>query len=205
MTIRRGQDWGSAGALPADGVVVRTDGEARAVVEGARRSGASLPMLGLLGGDLARTLGGRGDEDRLRSDDARQLPVDVGSVLLDGRQFWFVAHLVARRSWWRGRIVAAMNAQYLGEWDVAPRTHPNDGRLELVDVDPSFRVGDRLKARRRLPSGTHVPHPGIGEQRVAAWQATFNPALRVWLDGQPLGPITNVSLRVEPDALTVVV
>ncbi len=205
MTIRRGQEWGSAGALPADGVVVRSDAEARAAVEGARRSGAPVPVLGLLGGDLARTLGGRGDEARLRSDDARQLPVDVGSVLLDGRQFWFVAHLVARRSWWRGRVVAAMNAQYLGDWDVAPRTHPNDGRLELLDVDPSFRIGDRLKARRRLLRGAHVPHPGIGEQRVASWQSTFEPALRVWLDGVAMGAVTNVSLRVEPDALTVVV
>jgi len=205
VTIRRGEPWGTAGALPADGVVVRSDAEARAAVEAARRSEAPLPVLGLLGGDLARTLGGRGDEARLRSDDARQLPVDIASVLLDGRQFWFVAHLVAQRSWWRGRIVAAMNAQFLGDWDVAPRTHPNDGRLELLDVDPSFRLGDRLKARRRLPRGAHVPHPGIAEQRVAAWQARFEPSLRVWLDGEPMGAVTNVSLRVEPDALTVVV
>lgn len=205
MTIRRGEEWGTAGPLPVDGVVARSDAEARAIVEAARRAGERPPPLGLLRGDLARTLGGRGDEARLRSDDARQLPVDIGSVLLDGRQFWFVAHLVARRSWWRGRIVAAMNAQYLGDWDVAPRAHPNDGRLELLDVDPSFRITERVKARRRLPRGAHVPHPGISEQRVAAWQATFDRALRVWLDGVPMGAVTNLSLRVEPDALTVVV
>lgn len=206
MTIRRGEEWGTVGPLPPDGLVVNTDAAARAAVERARRAGQPPPALGLLGGDLARTVGARGDEARLRSDDARLLPVDVGSVLLDGRQFWFVAHLVARRSWWRGRLVAAMNAQYVGAWDVAPRAHPGDGRLELLDVDPSaFGLADRVKARRRLPTGAHVPHPGIREQRVGAWQATFAPPLRVWLDGVAMGEATNVSVRVEPDALTVVV
>jgi hypothetical protein len=205
MTVRRGEDWGEAGSLGSDGVVVRSDAEARAVVDAARRSGDPPPMLGLLDGDLARTVGATGDEAHLRSPGARRLPVDLGSVLLDGRQFWFVAHLVARRSWWRGRLVAAMNAEYLGAWDVAPRAHPGDGRLDVVDVDPRFGLGDRIKARRRLGHGGHVPHPRIAEHRVAAWHDTFRPPLDVWLDGVPMGRVTNLSLRVEPDALTVVV
>jgi hypothetical protein len=85
------------------------------------------------------------------------LPCDLGSVLLDGRQHWFVAHLVGRRSWWRGRIFAAMNAQFLGRFDVAPRGHPNDGLVELLDVDPALGLSDRVKAWRRLPTGTHGP------------------------------------------------
>ena len=36
-------------------------------LEAARRDRRELPTLGLLGGDLCRTLGGRGDEARLRS------------------------------------------------------------------------------------------------------------------------------------------
>jgi len=32
MTIKRGETWGEPAPLPADGVVVRTDAEARAVV-----------------------------------------------------------------------------------------------------------------------------------------------------------------------------
>lgn len=203
MTVERGQPWGTRGALPAHAVVVRTDAEARAAVTAARRASTAVPALGLLGGDLCRTCGGRGDEARLRGGDAAVLPADLGSVLLDGRQHWFVAHLVARRSWWRGRVVAAMNAQFLGRWDVAPRAHPNDGRLDLLDV--TMGPTDRWKAWRRLPRGAHVPHPGIAEHRVTAWQATFDPPLRVWLDGEPMGAVRHLSLRVEPDALTVVV
>lgn len=203
MTVRRGENWGAPGALPADGVVVRSDAEARAVVERARRAGDAVPPLGLLGGDLCRTLGGTGDEARLRSAEAMTFPIDLGAALVDGRLHWFVAHLVARRSWWRGRVLVAMNAEWLGSWDLGPRAHPGDGLLDVTDGD--LRLGDRLKARRRLPSGTHLPHPDLATRRVEAFQAEFDPPLDVYLDGEALGRVGALSVRLEPDALTVVV
>ena len=203
MTIRRGQPWGVSGPLPDDGVVVRSDAEARLAVERHRRANQPVPPLGLLGGDLCRTLGGRGDEARLRSPEGTVVPVDLGAVLLDGRLHWFVAHLVARRSWWRGRIVAAMNAEFYRSWDVAPRSHPNDGRLDVFEADPP--LGDRLKARSRLRTGAHVPHPAIKERRVDAAQFEFASPVSVWLDGERIGAARRLSVRVEPDALTCVV
>ena len=173
------------------------------MVEAARRGSTPVPPIGLLGGDLCRTLGGRGEADRLRSVDAHTFPVDVGSILVDGRQHWFVAHVVARRSWWHGRVVAVMNAQWLGPWDVAPRGHPGDGRFEVLDADLSVR--DRLAARRRLPTGTHIPHPDIEGYQTDAGQLHFDRPLDVWLDGVNLGRATDVVFRVEPDALRVVV
>ena len=202
MTIEKGRAWVYPGALPPDAVIVRSDAEARAVVERARRADKPVPTLGLLGGDLCRTVGGAGDEARLRSDDAMHLPVDLGAVLIDGRLHWFVAHLVARKRWWRGRVYAAMNAEYLGAWDVAPRSHPNDGLLDTFEVTMS--VGERFKARSRLATGTHVPHPGIKQRRVAAVQVDVA-GLDVWLDGELIGPATSLSIRVEPDALVCVV
>ncbi len=189
--------------LPPEGVVVRTDAEARAVVTAARRADRPVPPLGLLGGDLCRALGGTGDEERLRSGAGVVLPVDLGAVLVDGRLHWFVAHLLARRGWWRGRVVAVMNAQHLGPWDVAPRGHPNDGRLDVLDGD--LPLGQRWPARRRLPLGTHVPHPGITERHVAAVQLDLEGGSHVWLDGEDLGPARSLSIRVEPDALSCVV
>lgn len=202
MTIEKGQAWGRPGPLPSDAVIVRSDAEARAVVERARRAAEPVPTLGLLGGDLCRTVGGAGDEARLRSEEAVHLPVDLGAVLIDGRLHWFVAHLVARKRWWRGRVYLAMNAEYLGQWDVAPRGHPNDGLLDTFEVTMS--VGERIKARSRLATGTHVPHPDIKERRVAAVQVDVA-GLDVWLDGELVGPAQSLSIRIEPDALVCVV
>ncbi len=203
MTIEKGQPWGEPGPLADTGLLVTSDREARAAVESARRAGERLPELGLLGGDLARTMGAKGDGARLGGPDAVRLPVDLGSVLIDGRQHWFVSHLVARRSWWRGRVLAVMNAQWMGTWDVAPRSHPNDGLLDVFDSDLS--LGDRWKARQRLRTGTHVPHPGIAQRRVAALQVELGEPLGIWLDGERVGDGRTLSIRVEPDALICVV
>ncbi|HEX4902061.1 MAG TPA: hypothetical protein VFV42_04575 [Acidimicrobiales bacterium] len=201
MTIRKGELWGGPGPLPEAGVVVGSDAEARRVVTDARRANRPVPPLGLLGGDLARTCGSTGRADRLRGSEAQRLPVDLGEVLVDGTLQFFVAHLVARRSWWRGPVVAAMNAEFLGDWDVAPRSHPNDGRLDLLQAD--LPPGDRWKARGRLRTGSHVPHPGISERRVKAVQLDLATGTRVWLDGECVGPARTLSIRCVPDALTV--
>ena len=203
MTIRKGEPWGAPGALPDDGVVVRSDAEARAVVTEARRANRPVPALGLLGGDLCRTLGGPGDEGRLRSEAAMTFPVDLGAALLDGRLHWFVAHLVARRAWWRGRAVVAMNAQWVGGWNLGPRAHPDDGLLDVYDA--RVPVTGVLKVRRRLPLGAHLPHPAITEQRRGAVQLTLERPMPVRLDGEVVCEATNLSLRVEPDARTVVI
>jgi diacylglycerol kinase family enzyme len=205
VTVRKGEAWGEAGGLPPGAVVVASDAEARRVVEAARRADEAPPPLALAGGDLCRTLGGRGERGRWERGEAVRAAVDLGSVLVDGRQFWFVAHLVARRSWWRGRVVAAMNAEFLGAWDVAPQAHPGDGLLDVVDAAADLSLVDRLKARRRLPAGGHVPHPQISVTRRPAAQLELAARTPVWLDGEPVGEARNLSLRLESDALTCIV
>jgi hypothetical protein len=205
VTVRKGEAWGEAGGLPPGGVVVASDAEARAVVEAARRAGDPVPALGLVGGDLCRTLGGRGDRARIEGGGGVWTPVDLGSVLVDGRHHWFVAHVVARRSWWRGRVVAAMNAEFLGPWDVAPRAHPGDGLLDVLDASASLPLADRWRARRRLRAGAHVPHPDIAVSRRGAVQIDLDAPTPVWLDGERVGEARHLSIRLEPDALVCVV
>jgi diacylglycerol kinase family enzyme len=96
-----------------------------------------------------------------------------------------------------------MNAQWLGAWNVAPRAHPGDGRLETFDV--TMGIGDRLKARSRLPDGSHLPHDDIAYRRITAAQIDLDPATPVWLDGRRLDAVRTLSIRVEADALHVVV
>ncbi len=202
MTIRKGEAWGEVGPLPVDGVVVRSDGEARAAVEAARRDGRPYPVLGVVGGDLARTLGAPGDEARLRSTSAMTFPIDLGQVLVDGRLHLFVSHLVARNRWWT-RVVVAMNAQWVGPWNLGPRAHPNDGLLDTFDA--RLPVGDLAKVRRRLPTGTHLPHPGIKARRGAALTFELARPLPIWLDGERVDEGRTLVVRLEPDALRVVI
>lgn len=199
-----GVDFGVAGEIPAVATAANSDASAGRIVAEARRSGRTIPPVVLTGGDLARTLGlaptRAASAPSLAATGAR-FEVDAGAALVDGRLHWFVAHIVARRSWWRGRLLVAANASFIGRWNAAPRSHPGDGRLDVFDADPPLMV--RLAARRRLPSGTHVPHPQITQRRIAAAQYDLDPDLDVYLDGVRLGRARTLSLRVEPAALEV--
>ena len=82
-----------------------------------------------------------------------------------------------RQRWWNGAqgvvvkvddrvaydggavAVVVANGQYLRGVDVVPRGHPGDGRIEGQVYDVARR--ERAAMRRRLPLGTHVPHPRI--------------------------------------------
>ncbi len=199
-----GVDFGAEGEIPPDASTADSDVAAGRIVAEAHRAGRPLPPVVLTGGDLARTLGmaqARRASSRPAAGTGARFEVDVGAALIDGRLGWFVAHLVARRSWWRGRLLVAANASFVGRWNAAPRSHPGDGRLDVFDASPPLSV--RLAARRRLPSGTHVPHPEITQRRIAAAQYDLDPALDVYLDGRRLGRARALSLRVEPSALEV--
>ena len=199
MPISKGSPYGEPGDLPGGGVIVGSDAEAGAAVAAARKERRPFPALGLLGGDLCRTLGGGGGGNELQG---VRFTVDLGEALLDGRVHLFVAHLVARTRLWT-RAFVAMNAQSLGSWNLGPRAHPNDGLLDTYDAH--LPPGQLLPVRSRLHHGAHLPHPGIKERRTAALQVDLERPLRVRLDGMAVGTAKVISVRVEPDALTVVI
>jgi hypothetical protein len=196
VNIAKGEDWGAPEPVPADAIRLGSDREAAEVAAEHRRANRPIPPMVLTGGDLARTLGGGRPEPATMRTHVR---VDLGAALLDGKLHWFLAHLVVRRSWLRGRVVVAANAAFIGEWNVAPRAHPGDGRLDVIDADPS--LGDRLKARRRLPMGTHIPHPAITVRRTEAIQIDLGRPTPVRLDGHRVGSARSLSIRLEPAAV----
>ncbi|MCU0260497.1 MAG: hypothetical protein MUE78_05710 [Ilumatobacteraceae bacterium] len=197
MTIRPGEEWGSEVARPPDLLVVPDD----AALAAALAAHEQRP-LAVAGGDLHRTLGAPTTTGSV----VRCVPVDVLDVELDGARQVAVAHVVARRpgptGWWRGPIVAVMNTDHLGAWSVAPRNHPNDGRAEIVEVDPSMPMRQRWAARRRLPTGTFLPHPAISTRSRPSASWTFASPLTVWLDGRRLGPTRSLRVTVLPDAVS---
>jgi hypothetical protein len=182
--------------VPAGVAIADDDAGARRLVISGERT------IGLRGGDLARTMGG-GTPGRFAAGTVTRAPVDRVYVELDGEPTVAVAHVVARRSWWRGRVVLAMNAQFLGRYDVAPRGHPNDGRVEVLDVSARMRTRARWQARRRARTGTHLPHPDVRTESTAEWRTSFEQPATVWVDGTRWRSGTTLVLRAEPDALIV--
>ncbi len=198
MPIAKGQPWGAPGELPEGGVIVGSDADAAAVLQAARRERRPFPALGLLGGDLCRTLGGGGSREL----HGVRFTVDLGEALLDGRLHLFVAHLVARNRLWT-RSFVAMNAQSVGRWNLGPRAHPNDGLLDTYDVH--LPAGQLLPVRARLHHGAHLPHPNIKERRTAALQVELEHPLPVRLDAVLVGKARVISVRLQTDALIVVI
>lgn len=194
MPIRRGEPWGHERERPRDAVVVTNDAELASLAECDGRHGAVI----VAGGDLWRSLGAPADRDPVQL-----LPIDLLEVVVDGDRHLAAAHVLARTSWWRGPILAVLNVGSMGDWEVAPRAHPNDGRMDVVQVDESMSIRQRWVARSRLPLGTHLPHPAISVRSLREGSWHFDRAVRVWLDGRPIGSARSIEVRVLPDALTI--
>jgi diacylglycerol kinase family enzyme len=109
----------------------------------------------------------------------------------------------ALRAWHRGRhlrvtvdgravhdgpatTVVVANGQFSGTADLVPRGHPGDGRVEVQVY--ALRPGERAPMRRRLATGTHLPHPRIVATTGRSVEVTTTgAALTVTVDGRPAG------------------
>lgn len=205
MPVAKGEPWGEVGRLPADAPVVETDHALSRAVEFARATGRPRPVFGLTGGDLWRTLGAPiGGATRLAQGTGTRVTVDVGWLTMDDGELEhaFVAHCVARTRFW-GHSVAIMNAEWFGAWDLAPKGHPGDGWLDVTEAE--LRWGELHKVKRRLPTGTHLPHPDITTSRVREAEFDFPAPRRLYVDSSPFHKVRRLKVRIEPASLTVVV
>ena len=208
MTIRRGEPWGEPAPLPQGSPIASSNSELRKEVT-AQREGCGQPApIGVTGGDLWRVVGAPGGGTRrLHSEQAHTAPIDLVRVTADGDSLWACVGVIARNSWWRGPVVAVMNADLAGTWRVAPAAHPNDGRLHVLETGlngPGLSLRERMLARRRLHSGTHIPHPSISVRRAADAEFRFERPVTLWLDGERLGRCRELSVEAVPDGAEIV-
>jgi hypothetical protein len=201
MTIRKGEPWGEPAVCPPDVAVMANDRQLRGHLVAARTRELPASAIGVAGGDLARTCGG----GLGRRPCAARVTVDAMRLTLDGVPTWGVAHVIAHRGWWRGDVTMIMNAEYFGVYDVVPRSHPNDGKLEVLQVDPAMPVRQRWQARKRARTGTHLPHRHLSVRSITDFDLNFRQPMIVWVDGVRYGAVRDLSVSVEPDALTIYV
>jgi len=199
MTIKPGRPWGERRVPPSALERADSDGDAAALIAGGHREFL------LTGGDMWRTVGGSASHDGL----CTVVPVDlltvefgVGDIV---EHTWALAHAAFDRSngaLGRGEVSYVMNAQYLRQWDLAPRGHPNDGRMDVVTISADMSWRQRRLMRRRLTTGTHLPHPRISTQSLAdPWTADGPGTLS--LDGTRVVSVEWVRIGLEADALTI--
>lgn len=196
MPIERGQDWG----WPADDSTVSVS--CASDVEVAAAITAGVELVRVVDGDLARTLG-------LAPDSATREP--TWHVPIDAMRVWLgeepaviaAAHVVVGS--WRARAgwCAAMNAAFIGRHNLAPRGHPGDGFADLFSSN--VRGSDRVQARRRSLTGTHVPHPDITITRTRGQAMSFDRPRHVRIDGEAADRVTRLRFEVVPDAIVVAI
>jgi diacylglycerol kinase family enzyme len=92
-----------------------------------------------------------------------------------------------------------MNSEWLGDWDVVPRAHPGDGFFDVLEARLSLH--DRLEARRRLPTGTHLPHPSITVRKFSSGDIDFGVRRAIYVDGDHVGTARTVRVECHRGAL----
>jgi len=209
--IEPGQPWGRPVDAPAGLVSIDSD----AALAEALASPSPVPVL-LAGGDLARGLGAR-PEASLRCDadsaDAsssskskhcRELPIDALAVRLDERVITAVAHVLIRsRIWLLGPILFIGNTGFVGRLEVVRRGHPNDGRFEVVEVDPSMSPRQRILGLRRMRAGTHLNHPLVTSTHASSFAREFERPVPVWVDGRRIGRVSRLEVEIIADAAVI--
>lgn len=195
MTIEKGRPWGHVVARPDDLEIVRSDAALAAAIDAGRTVAPAA-------GDVHRTIGNR---DPAAATELNELPIDLLDVTIDGTATTAAAHVVVRRpwfrgGWWFGRVLLILNAQHLHGWHVVSRGHPNDGRAESCSWGPELSLRQRMAARRRLPTGTHVPHPLIETRSFRRGEWSFERPHRVFVDGLAAGSVRTLHVAVRADA-----
>ncbi len=201
MTIEKGQPWGGTVDRPERVRFFDDD----AAVAAALTDGSGDPVA-LAGGDLHRTVGGR---DPVGLAQLLELPIDLLHVTLDGQPIRTAcAHVTMQRpslrgGWWFGDVVMVMNAEFIGDWHIVARGHPNDGRAEVCAWTADFGVRQRWEARRRLPGNAHIPHPQIEVRSIKQRVWEFATPMRVMIDGERAGVARRVGVAVVADAAVI--
>jgi diacylglycerol kinase family enzyme len=215
--IRRGDAWGVPSAAPPDAVVAGDDADLAAAVSS--RPGVRVAFDPTSRSDVARTVGLSGAAAAGTTDlpfDA--IDLDDGSVVVNAVVLGVAPDHLRRRH--RGtpvvvRIdgrtvfdghattVVIATGQYLRSADLVPRGHPGDGRIEVQIYALAAR--QRAAMRRRLATGTHVPHPEITEASGRHVAVSAADAWPVELDGRRARARSGLTATVRPAAWSLVV
>ena len=223
--LRHGEPWGHAATRPPDVEVTGDDADLAAaatnhpdeLVRFRPSPQSDLARALGLGYDAAGTTEVAIDTLAVRGDgldgDGDAVPA-VNAVVLGAppdRLRWVarsvsVAVRLDGRPWFTGRAttVVVANGQFLGTADLVPRGHPGDGWAEVQVYALGRR--ERTGMRRRLPTGTHVPHPRIAGGRARRVEIEVaGRGLPLEIDGRRQGRSRRVEVALVPASIRLLI
>lgn len=193
MTIEKGRPWGEETRVPAGVTVCGSDAEVARVL-----AAGGLPLV--TGGNLHASLGS--PPTKTTGQACMRFPVDTLEVTLTketSENVLLAVSEVVVGSWWHGTfLLASANGRWEG-LDLAPRAHPNDGMLHVLEIPAAVDLRQRISARRRAALGTHVPHPRISVRSMQTLTVTRSGRSVLRVDGERLRGWESVTVRVVAD------
>ena len=190
MVVRRGHNWGSVGSPDPSLPVACDDTHASQLIE------RGCKEFILASGDMARTVGASPPSP---SSSYRRLPIDLVTIgMIDSRghtsTLLSMSHCLIRQPCasggiLRGSITVICNAQFLRGRDIAPRGHPNDAKIEVVEFSHDLSLRQRLLVLQKMRTGDHLPHPAIHVRQISG-QTKIGVKGTVVIDGRRLGTRT---------------
>ena len=205
MTIRKGKDWGEQVEAPTDLLVFADDPSADAYLNEVFANGNMASPIAVLKSNLARTLGLSGatiNETNMLHTKFDLVEVNYVSVSAVTEKMHFLGNAVIRNDWLRGPITGVFNSSFIGSWDCAPKAHPNDSKLDVVSIDQSMNIRQRLTAKRLVKLGSHLPHPKISYKQAESFTIDLEEPARLFVDAMDLGMVKHCDFRVISDAVS---
>lgn len=204
MTIRKGEPWGTRIAKPSRIRHVSSDAEIAQC--------SSDDFISIGGGDIYTTLGSPAFDSE--TVECTLLPMDALHVKIrlsdtsekscTAASCIEVGSLVSPLK--SGRYICVTNGGIVSGRNLAPRAHPNDGRLDIMLVAETMSFRDRLTARKKALTGTHVPHPSISLRQDETFSTRrLGDRDKLRIDGVTVANWIEVSVSIVPDYWQIVV
>lgn len=206
MTIKKNTQWGQEVAQCPPYQCVRSDYEM-----GAHLNNQTANVFVLSGGSLFETLGR--PSAPVVGGLAHCLPCDAISVSIVTRgaqiELTAVNDVAIRNSWshggWlRGPVLVVTNTGMRRGRQIASRSHPNDGHLDVVSV-ASMTIRQRVIGWSKAKLGNHVPHPKIVISRTTHLDLTVSSKQLLLIDGRRHNHVSRVTLTIAPDSAHVLI
>jgi hypothetical protein len=208
MTIQKNSVYGVPALRPFNLIILDNDRDI------ADHFGSALKVehVTVTSGSIAQSLGIRNGITQLNASSDQQMTlVQIDLLQIDYRTTTSgdaVTRLVVagtlsiqHRTFFSTTLILS-NSGILQKRDVLPRAHPNDGFVDVLEIDPEISTRQRIIAWHRSLTGSHLPHPSfrVGRSRDFEWSGRPS---KMIADGVSVKGVVWLQCRVLPDAMSI--